>query len=132
MNLKQPNKGFIKYYFFFLILLFYKLSTIQPLLVEPALRRPSNQCLESFRKTALRLHNEFRSNHSAIPLQEEQIIDGISQAYAEKLASQEMISLVHSSTETYGENLGVYFNSSVNPMQLCSGEHRLLIILAFL
>lgn len=79
------------------------------------------QCLILFRNSALDFHNAYRSIHGVSALVEVNYLDDIAQAYADKLAANFRPILQHSDTN-YGENIGFYYNSSINPFDFCSGN----------
>ena len=60
--------------------------------------------LNAFRKEALSVHNDYRSNHNAPPLKLNSKLNDIAQNYAEQLAKKD--TMVHSKNKMDGQDLG--------------------------
>ena len=60
--------------------------------------------LNAFRKEALSVHNDYRSNHNAPPLKLNSKLNDIAQKYAEQLAKKD--TMVHSKNKMDGQDLG--------------------------
>lgn len=73
--------------------------------VSPSQRNNNSDFnLNSFRKEALAVHNDYRSNHNAPPLKLNSKLNDIAQKYAEQLAKKD--TMVHSKNKMDGQDLG--------------------------
>lgn len=71
---------------------------------SPQHSKDSNLNLNSFRKEALAVHNDYRLNHNAPPLKINSKLNDIAQKYAEELAKRD--TMVHSKNKMEGQDLG--------------------------
>ena len=83
--------------------------------------KPSEDCLNEFRKVSLDLHNEYRKKHNASSLIHDLTIEQTAQQYANNLSVTN--NFVHSENlENIGENLFAKYSTELFTEELCTSK----------